>query len=94
MRRARELIAAGSQEEEAAAAVREAASALDRAAGKGVLHANNAGRRKSRLMRQLNAVQEAAPPKRRTRATAKTRATSAKASTRKTSTRSTRTKKS
>jgi len=32
-----------------------AASALDRAASKGVLHARNAARRKSRLMKRLNA---------------------------------------
>jgi small subunit ribosomal protein S20 len=31
-----------------------ALSALDRAAGKGVIHANNAARRKSRLMKLLN----------------------------------------
>ncbi len=31
-----------------------AISALDRAAGKGVVHANNAARRKSRLMKLLN----------------------------------------
>ena len=31
-----------------------AISALDKAAGKGVIHVNNAARRKSRLMKQLN----------------------------------------
>jgi small subunit ribosomal protein S20 len=31
-----------------------AISALDRAAGKGVIHPNNAARRKSRLMKMLN----------------------------------------
>jgi small subunit ribosomal protein S20 len=41
--------------EDATAAVRAAVSELDRAAKKGVLHKNNAARRKSRLMRQLNA---------------------------------------
>lgn len=35
-------------------AVHEAVSALDKAAAKGVIHKNNAARRKSRLMRQLN----------------------------------------
>jgi small subunit ribosomal protein S20 len=35
--------------------VRVAISELDRAAKKGVLHKNNAARRKSRLMKQLNA---------------------------------------
>lgn len=44
-----------------------AISALDRAAKKGVIHANNAARRKSRLMKRFNtaaaaqAVQAAAP---------------------------------
>jgi small subunit ribosomal protein S20 len=33
-----------------------AVSALDRAASKGVLHPNNAARRKSRLMKRLNAA--------------------------------------
>ncbi|MBI4770727.1 MAG: 30S ribosomal protein S20 [Chloroflexi bacterium] len=33
---------------------------LDRAAQKGVIHPNNAARRKSRLMKKLNALQEAA----------------------------------
>jgi len=41
--------------EDAEAAVREAASQLDRAAKKGVIHKRNAARRKSRLMKQLNA---------------------------------------
>jgi small subunit ribosomal protein S20 len=35
-------------------AVHEALSALDRAVSKGVLHRNNAARRKSRLMARLN----------------------------------------
>jgi len=35
-------------------AVKDATQALDRAAQKGVLHPNNAARRKSRLMKQLN----------------------------------------
>ena len=34
-------------------ATREAVSVLDRAASKGVIHSNNAARRKSRLMQQL-----------------------------------------
>jgi small subunit ribosomal protein S20 len=41
-------------EEAAAAAVRTAVSELDKAAKKGVIHKNNAARRKSRLMKQLN----------------------------------------
>jgi small subunit ribosomal protein S20 len=40
-------------------AVNEAASALDRAAKKGVIHPNNAARRKSRLAKQMNATQKA-----------------------------------
>ena len=42
-----------SSKEEAAEAVRLAVSALDKAAEKGVLHRNNASRRKGRLMKQL-----------------------------------------
>jgi len=41
---------------DAEAAVRAAVSELDRAAKKGVIHPNNAARRKSRLMKQLNAT--------------------------------------
>jgi len=40
--------------ESAQAAVVAAATALDKAAEKGVLHPNNAARRKSRLMKKLN----------------------------------------
>ncbi|HAL61173.1 MAG TPA: 30S ribosomal protein S20 [Chloroflexi bacterium] len=40
--------------EEAAQAARQAMSALDKAAVKGVIHKNNAARRKARLMRRLN----------------------------------------
>lgn len=46
-------------EDTAEGSVREALSALDRAARKGILHPNNAARRKSRLMKKLN--QAAAP---------------------------------
>ena len=42
-------------DENAEEAVRAAVRELDRAAKKGVLHPNNAARRKSRLMKQLNA---------------------------------------
>ncbi len=42
--------------EDALEAVRKAVSELDRAAKKGVIHKNNAARRKSRLMKQLNAA--------------------------------------
>ena len=41
-------------------AVTAAISALDKAAGKRVIHPNNAARRKSRLVKKLNKVQ--APP--------------------------------
>jgi small subunit ribosomal protein S20 len=41
-------------------AVTEAVSSMDRAAEKGIIHANNAARRKSRLLKKLNqAVAEA-----------------------------------
>lgn len=66
VRKARELIEAGSGE--AAEAVRAAASVLDRAGRRGTIHRNNAARRKSRLMRQLNSAgapkAETAAPKR------------------------------
>jgi small subunit ribosomal protein S20 len=39
---------------DAAASVVDAISALDKAAAHGVIHPNNAARRKSRLMRKLN----------------------------------------
>ncbi len=54
------LVAAASNdtaEEQAVEAIRLAASELDKAAKKGVIHKNNAARRKSRLMKQLNAIQ-------------------------------------
>lgn len=44
----------------AEAAVREAVATLDRAAQKGVIHPNNASRRKSRLTRALAASQQPA----------------------------------
>lgn len=50
--KARQAIAT---DEDAEAAVRAAVSELDRAAKKGVIHRNNAARRKSRLMKLLNA---------------------------------------
>ena len=43
--------------EEARAATLKAVSALDKAAEKGVLHKNNASRRKGRLMKQLAALE-------------------------------------
>jgi len=44
-------------------AVKEAARALDKAAQKGVIHPNNAARRKSRLMKRLNEALAAASTK-------------------------------
>mgnify|MGYP001202628725 CR=1 FL=1 len=46
----------GKDAEAAQAATLEAISALDKAAQKGVLHKNNAARRKSRLMKRLAAL--------------------------------------
>ena len=45
--------------EAAKAAVVDAISSLDKAAEKGIIHANNAARRKSRLMNKLNEAQTA-----------------------------------
>ena len=54
--KARHAIATPSVSGEAAAeAVRHAVSELDKAAKKGVIHKNNAARRKSRLMKHLHA---------------------------------------
>jgi small subunit ribosomal protein S20 len=44
--------------EEARAATMSAVSALDKAAQKGVIHKNNAARRKSRLVRRLAELEE------------------------------------
>ena len=51
IRKAEQLIFSGQPSEDA---VREAVSTLDKAAGKGIIHKNNAARRKSRLMKKLN----------------------------------------
>ena len=56
VKKARTTIAEGSLEEARQATV-QAISALDRAAEKGVIHKNNAARRKSRLMKRLNALE-------------------------------------
>ncbi|MBN1484167.1 MAG: 30S ribosomal protein S20 [Chloroflexia bacterium] len=55
IRRARQQIDVGHLEQ-ARLAVGDAISALDKAAEKGVLHKNNAARRKSRLMKYYNAA--------------------------------------
>jgi small subunit ribosomal protein S20 len=54
--KARQAITTDVDVEIATEAVRVAVSDLDRAAKKGVIHPNNAARRKSRLMKQLNAI--------------------------------------
>jgi small subunit ribosomal protein S20 len=51
--KARKLVDSG-QVDDAARAVVTAISALDKAASKGIIHRNNAARRKSRLMTRLN----------------------------------------
>ena len=59
VKKARGLIEKG-RLEEAREAVRAASYALDKAAAKGIIHKNNAARRKSRLMQQLNQAEKAA----------------------------------
>ena len=58
--KAEKLIFSG-ELEEAHKAVVAAISALDRAAEKGIIHPNNAARRKSRLMKKLNEAQTSSP---------------------------------
>jgi len=58
IKRARAQIEAG-QLEEARKTVALAIRALDKAAEKGIIHKNNAARRKSRLMRRLNQALQA-----------------------------------
>jgi small subunit ribosomal protein S20 len=77
-KKARMLIATATpgNTDEAQAAIREAASVLDRAAKRKVIHPNAASRQKARLMRHLNQVAGAAPaeaeaPKRARKAPAK-----------------------
>jgi small subunit ribosomal protein S20 len=55
---AEKLIASG-KADEAKAAVQTAISTLDKAAQKGIIHANNAGRRKARLVKKLNQAKPA-----------------------------------
>jgi small subunit ribosomal protein S20 len=54
-----EVLIADGDPAEAVAAVKHAISTLDRVASKGVIHKNNAARRKSRLMAKLNKLQAA-----------------------------------
>lgn len=56
VKKARVAIASAPEAPTTEEALRQAISALDRAASKGVIHRNNAARRKSRLMRQLQQV--------------------------------------
>lgn len=56
VKRARVVLASGKLPA-ATQAIMEAISALDKAAEKGVIHKNNAARRKSRLMSALNKAQ-------------------------------------
>jgi small subunit ribosomal protein S20 len=58
VKRARRLIDNG-ELEDAQVAVENAVKALDRAAQQGIIHKNNAARRKSRLVRSLNEAQKA-----------------------------------
>jgi small subunit ribosomal protein S20 len=60
--KAEKLIFTG-QTEAAGEAVVTAISSLDKAAEKGIIHANNAARRKSRLMKKLNATKAPAASK-------------------------------
>jgi len=55
IKNARVAITTGDQEK-AAVEVKEAIRKLDLAASKGILHKNNAARRKSRLMKRLNSM--------------------------------------
>ncbi|HMO56706.1 MAG TPA: 30S ribosomal protein S20 [Roseiflexaceae bacterium] len=57
IKKAEQTIFAGKPD---AAAVRDAMSTLDKAAVKGIIHKNNAARRKSRLAKKLNHAQNAA----------------------------------
>lgn len=61
MKNARRTVDGGNIESpETSESVKAAISYLDHAAVKGVIHKNNAARRKSRLMRRLNKAQAAA----------------------------------
>lgn len=55
VKKARDVMDDGSQDE-AQEALLQAISALDKAASKGIIHKNNAARRKSRLMKRYNQV--------------------------------------
>lgn len=55
LRKANEVVA-GEGQEDALAIVTKAMSELDKAVAKGVIHKNQAGRKKSRLMKKFNAL--------------------------------------
>ena len=57
----RAIFAAGEGAEDVTGRVAEAAKRIDKAAAKGIIHKNQASRRKSRLMRAVSRVGE--PPK-------------------------------
>ncbi len=57
--KARSAIVASPADDATEATIREAISQLDAAVTKGVLHKNNAARRKSRLMARLHKAQQA-----------------------------------
>jgi small subunit ribosomal protein S20 len=59
VKRARRLIAEGNLDE-AEGVIRQAMSALDKAAQKGVVHRNNAARRKSHLLKLYNQAKQEA----------------------------------
>ncbi len=62
VKKAEEAIASGDFQK-AAEDIKAASSTLDKAAGKGVIHANNAARHKSRLEKRLNKAKAAASAK-------------------------------
>ena len=94
IRNAERQIASGDAEA-AQPLVIQAQTALDRAADKGILHPNNAARRKSRLLKKLNVAatvaatpeEEKKPTRRRTTTTRTTKASTAKKATSSTTTR-------
>ena len=102
VRNARVAMDAGNAEE-TQAAVLQAISALDKAAEKGVIHKNNAARRKGRLMKRMSALnvefkpkaeektaaKEAAPKKKATKKAASKKAAAKKAASKKTTKKST-----
>jgi small subunit ribosomal protein S20 len=57
VKNAKEAITSGDKDK-ATAEVKEAIQKLDRAAAKGVIHKNNAARRKSRLMKHLTLMEK------------------------------------